>query len=177
MKEQSATPNSGADRRHKYRHTAPSPDVHAITNAAVAHSDEMRQRMIKYAITMGIRMVCLVLIFAFDGWYRLVPVVGAVVLPWVAVMIANGGADISHQETVELLDDAPLYAVGAGNPDGVDAEASKADLLTGEIIPDEEASPETAAQTKPSSEREPASDTEPGSKTGTVPEDKHHEHL
>ncbi len=49
-------------------------EVHSITDAAAAHSDEMRQRMIKYAIAMGIRMVCLILIFVVDGWFKLIPV-------------------------------------------------------------------------------------------------------
>lgn len=138
MNEQSATPTSGAGRSGKTRGGEPEFEVHTITNAAEAHSEEMRQRMRKYALTMGIRMVCLVLIFVVDGWFKIIPVVGAVVLPWVAVMIANGGADVVHQETVELLDEAPLYAVDAGDGLLDDADAARADILTGEIVPDED---------------------------------------
>ena len=66
------------------------PEVHSITDAAAAHSEDMRERMIKYAVAMGIRMVCLILIFVVDGWFKLVAVAGAVFLPWIAVVIANG---------------------------------------------------------------------------------------
>ncbi len=41
---------------------------------------------------MTIRVVCLVLaIFFFTGWLRLVGVAAAVVLPWIAVVMANAG--------------------------------------------------------------------------------------
>ncbi|MET4001600.1 MULTISPECIES: DUF3099 domain-containing protein [Arthrobacter] len=137
MKEQSATPKFGARRRSKSRRGEPSTPVQAITNAAIAHSEDMRHRMIQYSLTMGIRMVCLVLIFVFDGWFKIVPIVGAVVLPWVAVMLANGGADTVHQETVELLDEAPLYAVTDAEftTDGTDS--SSEGILQGEIVPDD----------------------------------------
>lgn len=140
MKEQSATPKFGAGRRSKYRHGAPAGDVPAITNAAVAHSDEMHQRMVKYATAMGIRMVCLVSIFIFDGWFKLIPIIGAVILPWVAVVIANGGSDIVHQDTVDLLDAAPMYAVDAGAEASADEAAHE--VLAGEIVPDDEAAAE-----------------------------------
>ncbi|MGO2539881.1 MAG: DUF3099 domain-containing protein [Specibacter sp.] len=157
MKDQSATPKSGAGRRSKYRHGAPAGNVQAITNAAVSHSEEMHSRMVKYAVTMGIRMVCLAAIFVFDGWFKLIPVIGAVVLPWVAVVIANGGADIVHQETVELLDEAPMYAVAGGEPAPGDA-AEADDVLPGEIVPDETAQDQTA----PDETSRPAGDTPDG---------------
>lgn len=137
MKEQPAAPNSKTNRHLRATHHSDSPEVVSITNAVEAHSADTRRRMRKYLITMGIRMVCLVAIFAFEGWYRLIPVVGAVLLPWVAVLLANGGSDISRQETVELLDSAPLLEVGAParNPD--DVGPSPDTILTGEIVPDE----------------------------------------
>ncbi|PYI38435.1 DUF3099 domain-containing protein [Arthrobacter psychrolactophilus] len=138
MKEQPATPKFGAPRRSKFRQGAAESEIPAITNATQAHSDEMRGRMIKYAVTMGIRMVCLGAIFLFHGWYVLIPIVGAVILPWVAVMIANGGADIVHRKTVELLDAAPLYEVESGQQEKHDDEDQLGEILTGEIVPDEE---------------------------------------
>jgi hypothetical protein len=121
-------------------------EVHSITDAAAAHSDEMRERMIKYAIAMGIRMVCLILIFVVDGWFKLLPVLGAVFLPWVAVVIANG-SDKAEVHSDSLLDYAPLAeldAPAAADPDnpstpgGDDAgEGPSATLLQGELIDDE----------------------------------------
>lgn len=45
--------------------------------------------MRKYALTMGIRMVCLVACLFVTGWWLLIPALGAVFLPYVAVVIAN----------------------------------------------------------------------------------------
>ena len=45
--------------------------------------------MIKYSITMGIRTVCVVLCIFARGWWLLVCAVGAVVLPYFAVVLAN----------------------------------------------------------------------------------------
>ena len=63
--------------------------------------------MIKYAVAMGIRMVCLILIFVVDGWFKVVPMAGAVFLPWIAVVIANG-SDKAEIHSDSLLDYAPL---------------------------------------------------------------------
>jgi hypothetical protein len=95
-------------------------EVHSITDAATPHSEEMRQRMIKYAVAMGIRMVCLILIFVVDGWFKLAPALGAVFLPWVAVIIANGG------DKAELHSDALLDYVPAGELEAPDAPAGPA---------------------------------------------------
>jgi hypothetical protein len=91
-------------------------EVHSITDAATAHSEEMRQRMIKYAVAMGIRMVCLILIFVVDGWFKVLPVIGAVFLPWIAVIIANGSdkAEIHSDSLLDYVPMAELDAPGAG---------------------------------------------------------------
>lgn len=134
MKDQTTTPFPGAWHRKRYRRTAAVPEVQSITNAAEAHSQEMHARLVKYATAMGIRMVCIGLIFVFDGWYRLVPMVGAVVLPWIAVVIANGGADTNHQETDTLLDEAPRYEL-AENP--LEDDDDSPVLLEGELVENE----------------------------------------
>lgn len=109
-------------------------DVHNITDARTAHTDEMRQRMIKYAIAMGIRMVCLILIFVLDGWLKIIAVAGAVFLPWFAVIIANGGSDTTNEHAGALLDGAPLAELEApAEP----ADAGPPDVLRGEIVADD----------------------------------------
>jgi hypothetical protein len=102
----------------------------------------MRQRMIKYAVAMGIRMVCLILIFVVDGWLKILPVIGAVFLPWFAVVIANG-SDKAEVHADSLLDYAPLAqldapAAGPGDAaDGVSDDPSLT-LLQGELVEDED---------------------------------------
>ncbi|MDQ0821101.1 hypothetical protein QFZ79_003476 [Arthrobacter sp. V4I6] len=116
-------------------------EVHSITDAATAHSEEMRQRMIKYAVAMGIRMVCLILIFVVDGWFKVLPVIGAVFLPWIAVIIANG-SDKAEIHSDSLLDYAPMAELdapgAAAGPAADGAEDASITLLQGELIEEED---------------------------------------
>jgi hypothetical protein len=114
-------------------------EVHSITDAAGAHSEDMRQRMIKYALAMGIRMVCLVLIFVVDGWFKIIPVAGAVFLPWIAVIIANGN-DKAEGHSDLLLDSAPLTELESP-PARMAGEDPGSELLQGELIIDDDESP------------------------------------
>ncbi|WP_104092011.1 DUF3099 domain-containing protein [Arthrobacter sp. GMC3] len=139
MTDHTATPPTGAGRRKPYRRVAAVPQVQSVTNAAEAHSDEMHSRMVKYATTMGIRMVCLVLIFVFDGWFKLIPIAGAVLLPWVAVVIANAGADTNHITTTDLLDQAPLYELPEASPVMDDDADVSSVILTGEFVIEDDA--------------------------------------
>ncbi|GAB5079238.1 DUF3099 domain-containing protein [Arthrobacter sp. AD-310] len=113
-------------------------EVHSITDAAEAHSEDMRKRMVKYALAMGIRMVCLILIFVVDGWFKIIAVAGAVFLPWIAVVIANGN-DKAEGHSDALLDSAPLAELeGPGRP--ADADPGN-DVLQGELIIDDDTGP------------------------------------
>ncbi|WP_299165214.1 DUF3099 domain-containing protein [uncultured Arthrobacter sp.] len=111
------------------------PEIHNISDAREAHSDEMRQRMIKYSISMGIRMVCLILVFVVEGWLQWVMIAGAVFLPYFAVIIANGGSDTSNlAHSDSLLDRAPVAELDAPAP-VVEHEGPV--TLQGEIVQEE----------------------------------------
>jgi hypothetical protein len=66
-------------------------EVHTITNAQASHDVDLAQRMRKYLISMSVRTVCFILAVVFDGWLRWVFAVAAIVLPYVAVVVANAG--------------------------------------------------------------------------------------
>lgn len=51
----------------------------------------MDARVFKYAVSMSVRMACILLVFVVPWPYRWVFIVGAVVLPYVAVVLANAG--------------------------------------------------------------------------------------
>ncbi|WP_052274278.1 DUF3099 domain-containing protein [Arthrobacter sp. L77] len=111
-------------------------DVHSISDAQVAHSDEMRTRMIRYSVSMSIRLVCFVLVFVVPYvWLQWVMIAGAVFLPYFAVIVANGGSDTSNiRHSDALIDRLPVReieakVVDAGPDDGED-------VLSGEIIDD-----------------------------------------
>ncbi|WP_051298455.1 DUF3099 domain-containing protein [Arthrobacter castelli] len=110
--------------KHPHGKTGSAETVHNITDARTAHTDEMRSRMIKYSVSMGIRVVCLILVFVVSGWLQWAFIVGAIVLPYFAVIIANGGSDTSKlQHSDSLLDGPPAREVegtGAGSADADD---------------------------------------------------------
>jgi Protein of unknown function (DUF3099) len=60
-----------------------------ITDARMATSDEMSDRIRKYTITMSIRAACFLSMIFVDGIFRWILFAGAVVLPLIAVMAAN----------------------------------------------------------------------------------------
>lgn len=104
----------------------------------------MRKRMVKYALAMGIRMVCLILIFVVDGWFKIIAVAGAVFLPWIAVVIANGN-DKAEGHSDALLDAAPLAELeGPDRP--ADGDPGN-DVLQGELITDDDTGPGEERQT------------------------------
>jgi hypothetical protein len=45
--------------------------------------------MIKYTVAMGIRLACIGACFLVTGWWLLIPAIGAIVLPYFAVVVAN----------------------------------------------------------------------------------------
>lgn len=53
--------------------------------------------MLKYSITMGIRLVCIIVCFFVPGYWVIIPAVGAIVLPYIAVVLANVSASSAPQ--------------------------------------------------------------------------------
>jgi hypothetical protein len=56
--------------------------------------------MIKYTIAMSIRVVCLVLMLFVQGWWLALCVAGAIILPYVAVVLANVGTTAKGADVV-----------------------------------------------------------------------------
>jgi len=55
--------------------------------------------MVVYSITMGIRVVCIFLCLFVQGWWLVLPAIGAIFLPYFAVVVAN--ATDSRSSAVE----------------------------------------------------------------------------
>ena len=65
-------------------------DAVRITTAAASRNDDISRRQRRYVMSMGLRTVCFVgAIVVGPGWLRWVLVAGAVLLPYVAVVMAN----------------------------------------------------------------------------------------
>jgi hypothetical protein len=71
----------------------PRPRPPLITEAQPSVAEQHAHRMKRYALTMGIRIVALLLAVAFYKivWLMLILAVLGTVLPWVAVVMANDG--------------------------------------------------------------------------------------
>lgn len=66
--------------------------------------------MVRYGVAMGVRMVCVILAFVLHGWFQLAAVIGAIALPYFAVVIANvsmrhAGAAVERPGSIVRADD------------------------------------------------------------------------
>jgi hypothetical protein len=78
-------------------HSSRRPSVHVVTQARRSLSDDIAYRQRRYLLMMGIRAVCFViavLLFLHHfGWLTAIPAVGAIFIPYFAVVFANGGRE------------------------------------------------------------------------------------
>ena len=71
--------------------TPRSEPVYRITGAPTALSEDLRGRTRRYLLSMGLRTVCFIGATVVSGPLRWVLIVGAVLLPYLAVVFANAG--------------------------------------------------------------------------------------
>jgi hypothetical protein len=68
-----------------------------VTEARPSRSADISYRERRYLIMMSIRLVCFVIaVVAFingAGWLTAIPAVGAIIIPYFAVIFANGGRE------------------------------------------------------------------------------------
>jgi hypothetical protein len=73
-----------------------------ITTAASSRADDIAARQRRYVISMSIRTVCFIGAIVAGGWLRWTLVAAALLLPYVAVVMANNSS--SKSDGFELLD-------------------------------------------------------------------------
>ena len=78
-------------------HSGRPPSVHVVTEARRSLSDDISYRQRRYLVMMGIRTACfviaVVLFLNHFGWLTAIPAVGAIFIPYFAVVFANGGRE------------------------------------------------------------------------------------
>ena len=76
-----------------HRAAARGSEAHLVTEARESRSAEIGQRERRYLVMMGIRVVCfvitVVMFLTHAGWLTVIPAVGAIALPYFAVVVAN----------------------------------------------------------------------------------------
>src|SRR4029077_20223609 len=97
-------------------------------------SADIAYRERRYLIMMGIRTVCFVtaLLFFINhlGWLTAIPAVGALIIPYFAVIFANGGREPGHRTGFRQYEpNLPVRYVppGADEPTGHAGPADPAD--------------------------------------------------
>jgi Protein of unknown function (DUF3099) len=94
--------------RHRERAAAQEP-VYQITSARRGVRDDVERRTRRYLISMGVRTACFLGAVVAGGWLRWVLIAGALVLPYLAVVFANGGRErvgdgaLFHDEDVRAI--------------------------------------------------------------------------
>ncbi|MGH3278864.1 MAG: DUF3099 domain-containing protein [Trebonia sp.] len=78
-------------------HGAHGQQVHLVTQARRSMSEDIRYRQHRYLIMMGIRTLCFIVAVVMYvehlRWLILIPAAGAILIPYIAVIFANGGRE------------------------------------------------------------------------------------
>ncbi len=81
------------------RSRAGTPDAVRITTAAGNRADEIRARQRRYLLSMSLRTICFVGAIAASlagiDWLWPILIAGALILPYIAVVMANAAANLS----------------------------------------------------------------------------------
>lgn len=99
------------------------PEVVRITTAGTSHADDLRQRQRRYLFAMSIRTVCFIgtIVTASLGWGYVWPflLVGAIFLPYIAVVLANVQAPRTDDFSLRTLPtDTRELGAGSGAGEG-----------------------------------------------------------
>lgn len=144
------------------------PQSYSVTSAGVNPAEDRAHRMRMYFTAMVLRVVCVTSLFWVRGWWVVIPVLGAIFLPWFAVMVGNAVAHGGEQK-LDAPDPLQITGADAAEPGSVDEGA--ATLLVFDVDPvrrksdlddasaasaDEQPADEPPAQVHPEANEEPA---------------------
>jgi hypothetical protein len=69
------------------------PQVHRITNAKAGFLEEQKGRTRRYLFSMSLRTICFIAAVVTTGNLRIGFIIGAIFLPYIAVVVANAGRE------------------------------------------------------------------------------------
>jgi hypothetical protein len=102
-------------------HASERSHVHLVTQAQRSRSDDINYRQRRYLMMMGIRAVCFVIAVVLFvnhlGWLTVIPALGAILIPYFAVVFANGGREPNNARGfMEYLPNVPATRDPAAPP-------------------------------------------------------------
>ena len=124
------------------RGTTRDQDVFHISDAPKPLSQDIRSREAKYLMAMGIRLAAflLIVILPVDWPWKLGLAALALVLPYVAVVYANGGREPARGADTPYQN--PAYReLTRGDPEPAPSESGPAEPLVGTIVDDADTVP------------------------------------
>lgn len=104
-------------------------EVYNITQANRSLSNEQSGRTKRYLISMGIRTACVLAAIIVPGWPKWIFIAGAVVLPYLAVVIANAGHESDEPGAVGVT------PIALPNQNQARAEAQRNSHPTQVVLP------------------------------------------
>ena len=63
--------------------------MQSATSLPPSPDAERKSRMLKYTIAMVIRLICFIVAIFIHNLWALIPIAGAILLPYIAVVLAN----------------------------------------------------------------------------------------
>jgi hypothetical protein len=103
--------------------------VYTVTDARRSKSEDISYRQRRYLISMGVRVVAFLLaVFLFHGVWRFIAAAIALVVPYFAVVFANGGREPDNSAAFEPFEPNLPQRLGADDSPlaGADAAARTA---------------------------------------------------
>lgn len=120
-------------------------EVHQITNAETRQSVDVDSRFKSYAFRMALRVVCIIAALFTHGWVQIALIVGAAIIPWVAVVAANGANRQPRADFSQFLPEHQVRMLEAARRPDVDQEKDDSgvkvehfEVIEGELVEDED---------------------------------------
>ena len=107
--------------RTQFRERNGDNQVQSVTSIGVNPEQERKSRMIKYTISMTIRVICLILGMVVHGWLQWLFFAAAIFLPYIAVIIAND-VKVRHEDSATTVE-APVLRLAASDFKIVDQDS------------------------------------------------------
>ena len=90
------------------------PEVYTITEAKVGISKDQQGRQRRYLISMSIRTLCFIGALFAHGTLRWTLMIGAVLLPYFSVVIANAGRERKNLDAPDYVEAPQRPALNRG---------------------------------------------------------------
>ena len=72
-------------------------ESYRVTSVGMTPAEDRAKRMRFYFVAMSLRVACIASLFFVRGWWVLLVGIGAVILPYLAVMIGNAASNLPEE--------------------------------------------------------------------------------